>query len=222
MTKNTWLFLLFLCVCCAFAVRGQAQNYVYNTGDKPAADKIIAIVGDKIILQSDLENMLVKQKQQYSSLPPNASCMILEQMLSQNALTLQAEKDSLPISDDEVEQNLEHRINYFISIYGSQQKMEQVLGMSIYQIKDKYRSDIKDIMLAQAEQKKIVDEVKITPTEVEAFFKKIPTDSLPFFKSEVEVGQIVINPKPSADVVAYIIGQHKGYPKEALSGCKTF
>jgi peptidyl-prolyl cis-trans isomerase SurA len=222
MTKNTWLFLLFLCVCCAFAVRGQAQNYVYNTGDKPAADKIIAIVGDKIILQSDLENMLVKQKQQYSSLPPNASCMILEQMLSQNALTLQAEKDSLPISDDEVEQNLEHRINYFISIYGSQQKMEQVLGMSIYQIKDKYRSDIKDIMLAQAEQKKIVDEVKITPTEVEAFFKKIPADSLPFFKSEVEVGQIVINPKPSADVVAYIIGQLNGYRKEALSGGKSF
>lgn len=222
MVKRNWLFFFFLAVCCAFSAGANAQDYVYNTGEKPAADKIIAIIGDKIILQSDLENMIVKQKQQYSTLPPNASCMILEQMLSQNALTLQAEKDSLPVSDDEVEENLEHRINYFISLYGSQQKMEQVLGMSIYQIKDKYRPDIKDIMLAQAEQKKIVNDVKITPTEVEQFFKKIPADSLPFFKSEVEVGQIVIKPKPSPDVVRYIISQLNGYREEALSGKRSF
>src|SRR5690348_6981273 len=169
MIRRNWLFLFVLAVSCALSVAVNAQTYVYNSGNKPAADKIIAIIGDKIILQSDLENMIVKQKQQYANLPANASCMILEQMLSQNALSLQAEKDSLPVSDDEVEQTLEHRIDYFISLYGSQQKMEQVLGMSIYQIKDKYRPDIKDIMLAKAEQKKIVDEVKITPTEVEQF-----------------------------------------------------
>jgi peptidyl-prolyl cis-trans isomerase SurA len=203
-------------------IQADAQTYVYNTGNKPAADKIIAILGDKIVLQSDLENMLIKQKEQYNHLPPNASCMVLEQMLSQNALTLQAERDSLPVSDDEVEQNLEHRVRYFINLYGSQQKMEQVLGMSIYQIKDKYRQDIKDMLLAQAMQKKIVDEVKITPTEVQDFFNKIPKDSLPFFKSEVEVGQIVINPKPSPEVVEYTINQLKGLREEALSNKRPF
>jgi peptidyl-prolyl cis-trans isomerase SurA len=206
----------------AWLMQGQAQTIAYSKGQKPAADKIIAIVGDKIILLSDLQNTLVNQQKQYPNLPQNADCMVLEQMMSQNVLTLQAEKDSLPVSDDEVEQQLEHRVRYFESLYGSQQKMEQVLGMSIYQIKDKYRKDIKDIMLAQAEQKKIVDAVKITPTEVEQYFKSIPTDSLPFFKSEVEVGQIVINPKPTPDVVEYIKNQLRGMREEALSGKRSF
>ena len=206
----------------AWLTRADAQAIAYGKGQKPAADKIIAIVGDKIILLSDLQNTLVNQQKQYPNLPANADCMVLEQMMSQNVLTLQAEKDSLPVSDDEVEQQLEHRVRYFESLYGSQQKMEQVLGMSIYQIKDKYRKDIKDIMLAQAEQKKIVDAVKITPTEVEQFFKSIPTDSLPFFKSEVEVGQIVINPKPTPDVVEYIKNQLRGMREEALSGKRSF
>lgn len=222
MIKRIWLYSLLAGLACIWAFPGQAQTLVYNTQNQPAADKIVATVGDKIVLQSDLENMLVKQKEQYHTLPPEAPCMVLEQMLSQNVLTLQAEKDSLPVSEDEVEQNLEHRVRYFISLYGSQQKMEQVLGMSIYQIKDKYRNDIRDILLAQAMQKKIVDEVKITPTEVEDFFNKIPKDSLPFFKSEVEVGQIVITPKPSEDVVNYIINQLKSYREEALSGKRSF
>jgi len=222
MIRRTTLLFALLCMGCAWAIPGQAQTLVYNTGQKPAADKIIAIVGDKIILLSDLQNTLVNQRKQYPNLPPNADCMVLEQMMSQNVLTLQAEKDSLPVSDDEVDQQLEHRVRYFESIYGSQQKMEQVLGMSIYQIKDKYRKDIKDILLAQAEQKKIVDAVKITPTEVEQFFNHIPKDSLPFFKSEVEVGQIVINPKPSADVVEYIKNQLDGLREEALSGKRSF
>lgn len=222
MKRRNRLFLFFICLCCGWALCGQAQTLVYNTANQPAADKIIAIVGDKIILQSELENMLVKQKQQYTNLPPNASCMILEQMISQNVLTLQAEKDSLPLSEDEVEQNLDHRVRLFENLYGSQQKMEQVLGMSIYQIKDKYRQSIKDILLAQAEQKKVVDAVKITPTEVSDFFNRIPKDSLPFFKSEVEVGQIVINPKPSPDVVEYIKNQLKGLREEALSKKRSF
>jgi peptidyl-prolyl cis-trans isomerase SurA len=222
MTTRTALMALLVTLGGAWFTRADAQAIAYGKGQKPAADKIIAIVGDKIILLSDLQNTLVNQQKQYPNLPANADCMVLEQMMSQNVLTLQAEKDSLPVSDDEVEQQLEHRVRYFESLYGSQQKMEQVLGMSIYQIKDKYRKDIKDIMLAQAEQKKIVDAVKITPTEVEQFFKSIPTDSLPFFKSEVEVGQIVINPKPTPDVVEYIKNQLRGMREEALSGKRSF
>lgn len=222
MIRRTALLFSLIVLGCGWLARGQAQTIAYSEGHKPAADKIISIVGDKIILLSDLQNTLVNQRKQYPNLPPDADCMILEQMMSQNILTLQAEKDSLPVSDDEVEQQLEHRVRYFENMYGSQQKMEQFLGMSIYQIKEKYRKDIKDIMLAQAEQKKIVDAVKITPTEVEQFFKAIPTDSLPFFKSEVEVGQIVINPKPSPDVVEYIKNQLIGMRKEALSGKRSF
>lgn len=216
------MFGVLLCLGISLVKMADAQTYVYNTGDKPAADKIVAIIGSEIVLQSDLQNMLQHEKEQYKTLPPNASCMILNQMISQNVLTLQAEKDSLPVSDEEVEGNLDQRVRYFMSLYGSQQKMEEVLGKSIYQIKDEFRKNIKNQLLAQAEQKKIVDAVKITPTEVQEFFNKIPPDSLPFFKSEVEVGQIMINPKPSPDVVQYTINQLKGFREEAISGKRSF
>lgn len=200
----------------------QAQTYVYTGGNEPAADKIIAIIGDKIILQSDLLSMMVQQQKEYGSLPPNATCAFLEQMLAQNALMLQAQKDSLPVSDDEVEQRMEQRIRYFESLYGSREKMEQEVGMSIYQIKDKFRKETKEIMLANAMKEKIISDVKTTPTEVRSFFNKIPEDSLHFYKSEIEVGQIVVKPDPSPDVVQYTIAQLNELRKEALSGKKSF
>ncbi len=201
----------------------QAQTYVYPEGKKPAADKVIAIIGSKIILKSDLQKTMLQQMQQYDSLPPNASCAILEQMLAQNALVLQAEKDSLPVSDEAVEAQMEQKINYFERVvYGSREKMEEVLGMSIYQIKDKYRDDIREIMLAEAMRDKIFSEVKITPTEVRAFFNAIPEDSLPYFKSEVEVGQIMIKPDPDPTVVDYTIRQLEELKKEVLAGKKSF
>lgn len=211
--------MLTLLVCTTSVV---AQTYVYPKGKKPAADEIIAIVGSKIVLKSDLQKTLVQEMQKYDSLPPNASCAILEQMLAQNVLVLQAEKDSLPVSDDRVEANLTRRINYFERMYGSREKMEEVLGMSIYQIKDKFRKPIKEQMLAQAMRDKIMNEVKITPTEVRAFFNAIPKDSLPYFKSEVEVGQIVIKPDPDPTVVDYTINQLEELKKEAESGKKSF
>ncbi|MGH2642368.1 MAG: peptidylprolyl isomerase [Chitinophagaceae bacterium] len=222
MIRRIILFFFLLGIAGIFAFKANAQNYVYEAGDKPAADKIVAIIGDKIVLKSDLESMLVKEEQQYGTLPPNAACMILEQMLSTNALVLQAQIDSLPVSDDDVEQQLDQRINYFISLYGSQQKMEQIVGMSIYQIKEKFRKDIKDQMLAQAEQSKIVKSVRVTPTEVENYFNKIPKDSLPFFKSQVEVGQIVIKPKPDPAVVQMTINQLNDLRHQVMSGKQSF
>lgn len=222
MLKRSALFIFLLAPGLAAVKTSPAQTYAYGEGNKPVADAIVAVVGGNIILQSDLQKSVMQLKEQYKTLPPDADCMELGQMIAQNVLTLQAEKDSLPVSDDQVEGTLDQRIRYFISLYGSQQKMEEIVGKSIYQIKDEFRQNIKDQLLAQAEQKKIVDAVRVTPTEVQNFFNKIPEDSLPFFKSEVEVGQIVVNPKPSPDVVEYTIDQLKGYREEALSGKRSF
>jgi peptidyl-prolyl cis-trans isomerase SurA len=189
----------------------------------PSADKIIAIVGDNIILQSDLEGELQElQTQSNTPLPQNAPCAILEQMIAQKALVIQAERDSLPVSDDEVEGDLENKIRGFINEYGSQQKLEQIAGMSVYQLKEKFREPIREQLLADAERKKIIDEVKITPTEVEDYFNHIPKDSLPFFESEVEVGQIVITPKADPEVEEYTLNQLKGIKKQIDDGSASF
>ncbi|MBS1573827.1 MAG: peptidylprolyl isomerase [Bacteroidetes bacterium] len=189
---------------------------------KVVADKIIAVVGDKIILQSDIENSISDMARQGSQLPDNADCMISEQAIISKVLMLQAEKDSLPVTDEEVEAELDQRIRYFIQQFGTQEQLELVAGKTIYQIKDEARESIKENKLATAMQRKIVENVKITPTEVKNYFDKIPKDSLPFYESELEVGQIVVYPKPSRDLEKYMMDELNNYKKQVENKTATF
>ena len=148
---------------------------------KVVADKIAAIVGDRVILQSDIRNSISDMARQGATVPENASCLLLEQALISKVLMLQAEKDSLPVTDEEVEAELEQRIRYFIAQFGSQDALEEMAGKTIYQIKDDARETVKEQKLANAMQRKIVDNIRITPAEVKAFYSRIPADSLPFF-----------------------------------------
>ncbi|HUX84086.1 MAG TPA: peptidylprolyl isomerase [Chitinophagaceae bacterium] len=187
------------------------------------ADKIVAIVGNKIILQSDIDQQYDQlQKDATTPLPPDTKCAILEQVMDQKALILQGEIDSLPVNDDDVEGELNNRIRAFINIYGSREKLEQVAGKSVYQIKETYRPAIRESLIASAERRKIVEAVKITPNEVRAYYDSIPKDSLPFFPSQLEVGTIVINPKPSQEMEDYTISQLENYRKQIVSGQYSF
>lgn len=211
MKRLTFFSLLLLLSAIAFA---QPQ--------KAVADKIVGIVGDRIILHSDIKNSIADMKRQGTELPANAECLIMEQALVSKVLMLQAEKDSLPVTEEEVEAELDQRIRYFISNYGSQEALETVAGKTIYQIKDDARESVKENKLAQAMQRKIVEGVKITPTEVKAFFDKIPADSLPFYESEFEIGQIVVYPKASRDLEKYVIDELNNYKQQVESGLTTF
>src|SRR5688572_4748350 len=151
---------------------------------KIVADKIVGIVGDKIILQSDIKNAVADMSRQGGNLPENAECLILEQALTSKILMLQAEKDSLVVTEEEIEAELDQRIRYFINAYGTQEVLESVAGKTVYQIKDDARASVRERKLAEAMQRKIVDNVRITPAEVKVYFDKIPKDSLPFYESE--------------------------------------
>jgi len=189
---------------------------------KVVADKIIAVVGDRIILQSDIENSLSDMIRGGGQLPENADCLISEQAIISKVLMLQAEKDSLPVTEDEIEAELDQRVRYFIQQYGTQEQLELVAQKTVYQIKDEARESIRENKLATAMQKKIVENVKITPTEVKNFFEKIPKDSLPFYESELEVGQIVSYPKPSRDLEKYIVDELNNYKRQVDSKVSTF
>jgi len=190
---------------------------------KVVADKIIGVVGDRIILQSDIKNSIADILRQGGTVPDNAECLITEQAFVSKILMLQAEKDSLPVTDEEVEAELDRRIRYFINqMGGNQQALEEVAGKTIYQIKDDARESVKENKLAEAMKNKILDGVKITPTEVKVFFDKIPKDSLPLFESELEIGQIVLYPKASRDLETYIIGELNNYKKQLESKTITF
>jgi len=188
------------------------------------ADKIIAQVGDKIILKSDIDNAIVDTKRQdpEAQLPPNIQCLFLQGQLIQKTLVLQAEKDSLVVEEDELEALLDNKIRYFIGAYGSQDMLEQIAGRSVYQIKEDLRQPFKERTLSEKMQAKIVENVKITPNEVKEAFEKIPKDSLRFYESEVEVSQVVIYPKANKEIEDYVGTQLLDLKRQVESGQKKF
>src|SRR5215212_7188610 len=189
---------------------------------KVLADKIIATVGDKVVLKSEIENSISDMQRQNIEIPENAKCLLLEQALGMKALVLQAEKDSLPITDEEIESDIDNRIRYYISQYGSKDILEQIAGKTVYQLKEDMRQNIREQKLAQSMRNKIVEDIKITPSEVKAYFETIPKDSLPYYESEVEVGQVIIYPKASRELETYAIDQLKEYKQQVESGSKKF
>ncbi|RWZ87436.1 MAG: peptidylprolyl isomerase [Hydrotalea sp. AMD] len=191
---------------------------------KVVADKIVAQVGDKIILRSDVMNAIsdAKRQGQEASLPPHPECAFLEAQLIQKALVLQAEKDSLVVSDEDLDAALDNQIRGFIREYGSKEVLEEIAGKTIYQIKEDFRPAFRDRKLADQMRNKILENVKVTPNEVKAYFDKIPKDSLPFFESEIEVSQILAQPKANKEVEDYVSKDLYSYKKQVESGQKRF
>lgn len=159
-------------------------------------DKIDAIVNDKIILRSDIENQLdlLNLRGEGEEI---SRCELMEQLVYNKILTTQALRDSLPLESDEVEEELTRKINYFISVAGSQEAFEEYYKKTVSQIKDDYRDDIREQMLAARMRSKILEDIQVTPSEVKAFFDKLSRDSLPYFDATMELQQIVMKPRVS-------------------------
>ena len=195
---------------------------LFEKKKKVLADKIIATVGDKIVLKSEIDNSISDMQRQNIDIPANGKCLLLEQALGLKALVLQAEIDSIPVSDEDIDADIDNKIRYFVSQYGSKEIVEQIAGKSLFQLKEDFRQTFKEQKLAQGERDKIVADVRITPQEVEKYYDSIPKDSLHFYESELEVGEIVIYPKPGRDLETYAVDQLKEYKKEVEDGTKKF
>ena len=168
---------------------------------KNVIDGIVAVVGDEIILKSDIENQYYQYKtsgQADVSTPEkrkNLRCKILEDFLFQKLLLNRAKVDSLEVSETEVQNNLDRRINYFIQQIGSKEKLEQYFGKTILEIKADLKQQLRDQMLIEKEQNEITKDIDISPEEIEECYKTIPKDSLPIFERQYEIAQIVIKPQ---------------------------
>ncbi len=208
------LFFLFTATVLSAAAFAQMKKVV--------ADKIIAVVGDRIILKSDITNAIADMNRQGTPLPENAECTVLDQALLSKMLMMQAIKDSLPVSDDEIEAELDQRVRYYVNQYGSKEALESIAGKSIYQIKDDGRESVRENKLAQSMQRKVVDGVKVTPAEVKSYFDRIHKDSLPFFEAEYQIGQIILFPKATRDMETYVVGELMNYKRQVENKTATF
>ena len=211
--------LLFLgCIAVTSVAKAQPPQ-----SKKILADKIIGQVGDRIILRSDIFNAIADYKRQsQSDLPPNPECAFLEGQLIQKALILQAEKDSIPINDESVDADIDQRVRGAIRELGSVQALEDVYGKSVNQLKEEFRTSIKERKMADEMRRKVVDKLTVTPNEVKAYFDKIPKDSLAYYESELELLQIIAEAKADKGVDDYIIKQLYEYKRQIESGLKKF
>ncbi len=158
-------------------------------------DDIAAVVGDKIILKSFIEEQRVQMLRQRYYTEKDLRCEILEDQLYTKLLSTQAELDSVEISDRDVDTELDRRLAYFIGQLGSEQKVEEYFNKTILELKEEFRTTIRDQMISQKMQQSITKDVSITPTEVRRFYETLPKDSIPIIPTTFEFQQITKYPK---------------------------
>lgn len=160
-------------------------------------DKVIANVGGEYVLLSELEEQLALiRERQGGKLPPNVRCLMLDNLLTQKLLINQAKIDSVLVADEEVEAQMNARIEQILDYMGGDvNQFEDYYGQSIGQVRETFRDDMRSQLLSDRMRNKVMEGISVTPSEVKAFFKKIPRDSLPYFNSEVELGEIVMKPQ---------------------------
>jgi len=165
-------------------------------GQREKIDDIIAQVGEEIILLSEVEEQFALAAAQQGDLPVEAKCDIIDQLLSQKLILNQAALDSIVVSEDEIETQLNARIDRILGyMQGDVAQFEAYYGKSVNKVKEEFRTDLRAQITTERMQSIIMGDVKITPSEVKDFFALIPKDSLPYFNSEVEIGELVYKPK---------------------------
>jgi peptidyl-prolyl cis-trans isomerase SurA len=160
-----------------------------------SVNKIVAVVGDNVILQSDIERDYANYILQGNTENPEVKCYLVQQMLTQKLLTQQAVIDSVTVTDDDITNEVDRRMRTFVQRAGGQERLEKFLNRSVLQYKDEIRGDVREQMIAEKMRGKITENVAVTPLEVKRYFESIPKDSLPYYNTEVEIGEIVMYPK---------------------------
>lgn len=189
---RSWNFVFFL-LCLAGTSALQAQQ-------STILDKVVAQIGSEVILWSDVEEYHAYQKANSGKVPEGARCTILDNLMLKALLAHEARLDTTIIIDDaEVDQQMNRRVDeILLMMNGDVSFFEEYYGKTVSAVKEEMREDLRNQMLTERMQGKILSDIKITPVEVKEFFDRIPYDSLPYFNSEVEISEIVLIPQVNA------------------------
>ena len=158
-------------------------------------DEVIWVVGDEAILKSDVEAMRIQGQQEGMRWKGDPDCSIPEQIAVQKLYLNQAIIDSVEVTESEISQGVEQYIENMISVIGSREKLEEYQGKTLSQIRSELRDSYRERQLVQGMQRKLVQDITVTPAEVRRYFKDMPLDSIPFVPTEVEVQIITQQPR---------------------------
>jgi peptidyl-prolyl cis-trans isomerase SurA len=191
---------------------------VVGQKDPLIMDRIVAVVGKYPIMQSDLENSIRDYQSQRFDFPIDPYCYVLENQLITKLLVTQAEIDSIMVTDDEVERLIDNKLQTYILQVGSQQALETMFNKSLLEIKKDFLKPQKENMIADKMGKEVTNGVKITPSEVQKFFKKLPANQIPLRPETMEIREIVMKPQvPEAEIVK-VQDRLKGFRDRILKG----
>ncbi len=211
--RNKYLLGLFLCAFMGININAQEENVeelavdtlqaemtprtdTVNNFKKIKLDGIAAVVGDYVILDSDIEKTLIDLRSQGASTEDITHCSLLGKLMEDRLYAHQAVQDSILVSDDEVNATSDRQIQQLVQQVGS---MDKVLEFYKKETAEDFREELFTInklrMLSEKMQQKIVGEIEVTPEEVRQFFKNIPEDQKPVFGAELEISQIVKTPE---------------------------
>ena len=223
--KNTLLFFIALLLNTAMNAQEIIKDSVVvdkqqkPSGQRQKIDGIIATVGDYIVLDSDIDKAFLEITSQGGSVKDITRCQMLGKLLEDKLYAHQAIQDSVKVTDAEIKSMMDERLNYMVQQLGS---MEKVVKYYKKDTEEEFRTYFFDILkenkLTSEMQKKIVDEVQITPEEVRNFFKKLGKDELPVFGAEMEVAQIVVEPKITQAEKQKVIDRLNSFKKDIQEG----
>lgn len=163
-------------------------------------DEIIAVVGNEVVLSSDIETQYLQYLSQGYTDSEEVRCQIIEDVLYQKLLVHQAKLDSTDVSEDDVNQELDSRLNSFISQLGSEEALEEYFKKSTSELKIEFYEIIYNQLLTQRMQSSITSSVSITPEEVKLFFQEMKKSSdIPVMPTTLEISQIIKIPEITLD-----------------------
>lgn len=203
---------------CSTSIKGQT-----GANQRIKIDGVAAVIGDYVILESDIDKAYVDLQSQGIPTKNIERCSLLGKLMEDKLYAHHAEQDSLQVSDAEINDYVGRTIDYFVQELGS---MEKVLEFYKKPNEQAFRDELFDInkvqQLSQKMQAKIVEEIEVTPDEVRQFFDNIPADELPVFGAELEIAQIVIEPVPTSDEEDRIIRQLESMRNDVLENGSSF
>jgi peptidyl-prolyl cis-trans isomerase SurA len=205
---DSYLILLFLLITSSLIAQGSQSI----KPQRIKVDGVSSVVGDYVILESDIDKTIVEMESQGMSTKNVSRCELLGKLMEDKLYAHHAIQDSLEVSDEEIYDYVDQSIAYFTEQLGSIEKV-----LEFYKKPDElsFRDELfqinKSQKLSSMMQSKIVSEIEITPEEVRNFFKQIPENDLPTFGTELEISQIVLEPKVSEEEKERIINQLKSF-----------
>ncbi len=182
-------------------------------------DQIVAVVGSNIVMKSDIENMYLQQQAQGITSDGDMKCEILEDFLVEKLLLAEAELDTtIEVTDSQINQNLDQRIQYFVQHLGSENAVEDYFKKPIVQIKSELEEVIRNQSLTQQMQGKIINDIGVTPSEVRYHFRNLEEDKIPIIEPQVEYAQISYYPPISLEEENRIKARLREFKKRIEDG----